>query len=222
MGTRKKKQSINKRNPITKITGKRPTANQASYYAEIKKLRARIKRLEKKGFTVAIPTELKTDIPLTKTGKPKRITKKDIERVSNIRGATLKAYAQAPIAIKKGPPQIPDATYYTAYKEIAQHIDRLNGDNMRENLFVSNFRAAVDSVGMEEVIDYLARNLAAVQDAVQQIDSNLYTNEDGSVEIGYNEYPNLERITRTLACGLPYPAKFQMYRRDKYSAPSRW
>ena len=132
------------------------TKNQQLYIKEIDLLKKRIKRLEKKGFTV-------DTISLSEI--PKRITKKSIEDIHNIRGKKLLEYTEQARELKTITDYIPTFSMSSRISEELDYLLSYMNDEMKVYSLMSGKQTTIYLKSNKENLKRIWQNRLETEDA---------------------------------------------------------
>lgn len=144
------------------------TKNQQLYIKEIDLLKKRIKRLEKKGFTV-------DTISLPEI--PKRITKKSIEVIHNIRGKKLLEYTEQSRELKTITDYIPTFSMSSRISEELDYLLSYMNDEMKIYSLMTGKQTTIYLKSNKENLKRIWQNRLETEDA-HALETYLLENQD--------------------------------------------
>ena len=144
------------------------TKNQQLYIKEIDLLKKRIKRLEKKGFTV-------DTISLPEI--PKRITKKSIEDIHNIRGKRLLEYTEQARELKSITEYIPTFSMTSRISEELEYLLSYMNDEMKIFSLMTGKQTTINLKSNKENLKRIWQNRLETEDA-HSLETYLLENQD--------------------------------------------
>lgn len=144
------------------------TKNQQLYIKEIDLLKKRIKRLEKKGFTV-------DTISLPEI--PKRITKKSIEDIHNIRGKRLLEYTEQARELKTITDYIPTFSMSSRISEELDYLLSYMNDEMKIYSLMTGKQTKIYLKSNKENLKRIWQNRLETEDA-HSLETYLLENQD--------------------------------------------
>lgn len=144
------------------------TKNQQLYIKEIDLLKKRIKRLEKKGFTV-------DTISLPEI--PKRITKKSIEDIHNIRGKRLLEYTEQARELKTITDYIPTFSMTSRISDELDYLLSYMNDEMKIYSLMTGKQTTIYLKSNKENLKRIWQNRLETEDA-HSLETYLLENQD--------------------------------------------
>lgn len=144
------------------------TKNQQLYIKEIDLLKKRVKRLEKKGLTV-------DTISLPEF--PKRITKKSIEDIHNIRGKRLLEYTEQARELKTITDYIPTFSMSSRISEELDYLLSYMNDEMKIFSLMTGKQTTINLKSNKENLKRIWQNRLETEDA-HSLETYLLENQD--------------------------------------------